>query len=132
MPVERLHLGPITFNDNSSYLVFLSVVFCLVGAGIVYLRLWPFGRRLQAMKDSPAACATLGLNLTITKMQVFMLSAAIAGLGGALLAGVQQTATTDDFGALQNLPVIVLAVAGGIAMVSGALFGGLLFAAFGV
>jgi hypothetical protein len=63
---------------------------------------------------------------------VFALSAAIAGLGGVMLAGVQQTATTDDFGALQNLPVLVLAVAGGIALVSGALFGGLLFAAFGI
>ena len=61
-----------------------------------------------------------------------MLSAAIAGLGGVMLAGVQQTATVDDYGALQNLPVLVLAVAGGIALVSGALFGGLLFAGFSI
>ena len=34
------------------------------------------------MKDSPAACATLGINLTRTKLAVFALSAAMAGVGG--------------------------------------------------
>ena len=34
------------------------------------------GRRLSAMKDSPVACATLGLDLTRTKVAVFALSAA--------------------------------------------------------
>jgi branched-chain amino acid transport system permease protein len=130
MRLERLHLGPITFETSQSYMVFLAVMFSVVGAGIVFLRLGPFGRRLQAMKDSPAACATLGLNLTITKMQVFILSAAIAGLGGALFAGVGESASINDFNAIQNLPLLLMAVAGGIAMVSGALFGGLLLASF--
>ena len=38
------------------------------------------------MKDSPAACATLGLNIVRLKLSVFMLSAAIAGFGGCLYA----------------------------------------------
>ena len=130
MPVGRLKLGPLAFESGRSYMILLAIVFCLAGAGVVFLRLGPFGRRLQAMKDSPAACATLGLNLSVTKMQVFILSAAIAGLGGAMLAGVGQRATVDDYNALQNLPVLLMAVAGGIAMVSGSLFGGLLYASF--
>jgi uncharacterized membrane protein YidH (DUF202 family) len=132
MPVQRLHIGPLSFADSRAYMVLLAVVFSLVGAGVVFVRLGPFGRRLQAMKDSPAACATLGMNLTVTKMQVFILSASIAGLGGALLAGVNTQAQVDDFNALQNLPVLLLAVAGGIALVSGSLFGGLLFASLGI
>ncbi len=132
IPVERLHLGPIMFDTNRSYMILLAIMFSLVGAGVVALRLGPFGRRLQAMKDSPAACATLGLNLTRTKMQVFILSAAIAGLGGAMLAGVQQAAQVDDYNALNNLPILLMAVAGGIALVSGALFGGLIYASFSI
>lgn len=132
MPVGRLRLGPLAFESHRSYLVLLTIVFCLVGAGVIFLRLGPFGRRLQAMKDSPAACATLGLNLSVTKMQVFVLSAAIAGLGGAMLAGVGQRATVDDFNALQNLPFLLMAVAGGIALVSGSFFGGMLYASFAV
>ncbi len=52
-------------EGDGAFMIFMAVVFCLVGLGVVWLRLGPFGRRLQAMKDSPAACATLGLNRTI-------------------------------------------------------------------
>lgn len=129
-PLARMALGPLDLSDNRVYMIFLAAMFCLLGAGVIFLRRGPFGRRLQAMKDSPAACATLGLNLTVTKVQVFMLSAAIAGLGGVLLAGVQQNAAATEFNAIQNLPVVLLAVAGGIALVSGSAFGGFLFAGF--
>ncbi len=128
LSVPRPEILGLSFNSNTSYLVFLSVVFALVGLFVVWLRLGRFGRRLQAMKDSPAACATLGLNLTITKLQVFALSAAIAGLGGAMLTSMSGTAFVFSFNAMQGLPILLLAVAGGIAMVSGALVGGAILA----
>jgi branched-chain amino acid transport system permease protein len=129
-PVSRLSFLGLDFSSDQSYMVLLATVFALVGLGVVWLRLGPFGRRLQAMKDSPAACATLGMNLTVTKLQVFMLSAGIAGIGGAMLAGLQQTATVSQYDTLQSLPILLMAVAGGIGMVSGALFGGFLYASF--
>ena len=45
---------------------------------VLAIRRGPFGRLLGAMRDSPSACATLGLNLTMTKVGVFALSAAMA------------------------------------------------------
>ena len=85
------------------------------------------------MKDSPAACTTVGLDLTRTKVQVFALAAAIAGIGGFLLAGWKGTVGKDDFslltGALSALPVLLLAVVGGITVVSGAMIGALLLVA---
>jgi branched-chain amino acid transport system permease protein len=127
-PVQR----PPGFEGDGAFMILMAVVFCIVGFGVVWLRLGPFGRRLQAMKDSPAACATLGLNLTVTKLQVFVLSAAIAGLGGAMLAMLQKSASPANFDTLQGLPILLMAVAGGIAMVSGALTGGVLLASFPV
>ena len=44
------------------------IALSLLAALVVALRRGPFGRRLVAMKDSPAACATLGMNLTRTKL----------------------------------------------------------------
>jgi branched-chain amino acid transport system permease protein len=129
-PVDRVQVGPIDLTGDRAYFVFMAVVFSLLGLGVVWLRLAPFGRRLQAMKDSPAACATLGMNLTVTKMQVFALSAGIAGVGGALLAGLQSGASVSQFDALQSLPILLMAAAGGIAMVSGALVGGIFYASF--
>lgn len=120
--------GPL--QNDKVFMVFVAIVFCLVGLMVVWLRLGPFGRRLQAMKDSPAACATLGLNLTVTKLQVFMLSAGIAGLGGAMLGMLQKTASPPNFEALTSMPILLMVVAGGVSMVSGALLGGLVYGSF--
>ena len=127
--VARLHVPGLSFRSDRANLILMALVFGLLGIVITTLRRGSFGRRLQAMKDSPAACATLGLDLTRTKLEVFSLSAAIAGLGGALLAGWRGKVGPEQFalltGALPGLPVLLLAVVGGITAVSGALFGGL-------
>ena len=85
------------------------------------------GRRLTAMKDSPVACATLGLNLTATKVGVFALSAAIAGAGRrAGRSHLRHRRLLAD----ASLPVTMLAVVGGIGSIGGAFFGGMLLGAF--
>jgi branched-chain amino acid transport system permease protein len=74
----------------------------------------------------------MGLDTTVTKLQVFALSSAIAAVGGALLAGLRQTATAADYTMFSSLPVLLLAVLGGITAVTGALVGGLILAGFPV
>ncbi len=124
--VGRLDLPGVSFDSNGAYTVLLAISFGLLGIGVAALRRGPFGRRLLAMKDSPAACATLGLNLTTTKMSVFALSAGMAGLGGALLGGFREVINPQLFSFVASLPILLLAVVGGIGVVGGALFGGLL------
>jgi branched-chain amino acid transport system permease protein len=128
LEVSRLDLGFIDFDSDRSYFVLLAVAYALVAVFVLTLRRGQFGRRLLAMKDSPAACATLGLNLTRTKFTVFAVSAALAGLGGALYGGLRVSVSGDDFEMVQGLPILLLAVLGGIATASGALVGGLFFA----
>lgn len=115
--------------SDRAYFVAIAVVFVLLAWFVLVLRHGEFGRRLEAMKDSAAACTTLGLDLTRTKVQVFALAAAIAGIGGFLLAGWKGTVGKDDFsllsGTLSALPVLLLAVVGGITAVSGAVIGAL-------
>ena len=74
---------PPGLESDRAFFVFIAVCFGLVAIGLTAIRNGHFGRRLAAMKDSPSACATLGLDLTATKLQVFALSAGIAGLGAA-------------------------------------------------
>jgi branched-chain amino acid transport system permease protein len=81
------------------------------------------------MRDSPMACATLGLDLTRTKVAVFSLSAALAGLAGALYGGLRTSAGDIEFQMFFSLPLLLMAVIGGITTVSGALVGGLLYGA---
>lgn len=127
LPVGRLDLFGFSFDDDRAHLVLICVVFGLVATALVWLRGRRFGRRLLAMKSSEAACATLGVNLTATKLAVFTLSAGIAGLGGALYGAQLNSISPPTFAFLQSLPVVLLAVIGGIAAVGGALFGGILY-----
>ncbi len=125
--VPRVDLGPVSTDGNRAHLVFLGVVFCLIAVGVVRIRRSEFGRRLLAMKSSQAACTTLGVNLTATKVQVFALSAAIAGVGGALYGAQLRSVSPPTFQFLQSLPVVLLAVIGGIGAPGGALFGGITY-----
>ena len=74
------------------------------------------------MKDSEAACATLGLNLLGTKLLVFAISAGIAGLGGALYASQLTSIQAGNFDLVSSLQIFALTVVGGIGAVGGALF----------
>lgn len=130
--VDRLSLGGTSFAGESAYFVVLAVAFALVAVGLLAIRRSSFGRKLSALRDSPAACATMGMNLTAIKMAVFGLSSAVAGVGGALFAGLQQSASAGDYTMFAGLPIVLLAVLGGITAVSGALVGGLVLAGFPV
>ena len=132
LTVPRLHLPGVSLEGDKAYTVMLAIAFSAAGIGVVALRRSRFGRRLQAMKDSPIACATLGLDLTRTKLTVFALSSAIAGVGGALLAGISRVASSADFDFLRSLPLAMIAVVGGVGAVGGALIGGTLLASFDV
>ncbi|MHB8681885.1 MAG: branched-chain amino acid ABC transporter permease [Acidimicrobiales bacterium] len=123
--INRPSIFGLHMNSDASFVVFLAVVFSLLAMGLLVLRRGPFGRLLLAMKDSEAACATLGLSLTVTKLAVFALSAGIAGLGGALYGAMQLRAGTIDFASQQSLPILLLAVIWGMSTTSGALLGGI-------
>jgi MFS family permease len=125
IPVHRLHLPGVSPSSERSELVVVAGVFCVLAMGVVGLRRSRYGERLLAMKDSPAACATLGMDLTSTKLAVFAFSAAIAGVGGAVYGGALGTISSDRFTFFESLPLLLLAVVGGIGSVGGAVFAGL-------
>lgn len=125
--VPPLSFGPFEVTSDFRQLVLFALTFAVIGNLLVLLRRNAWGRRLAAMRDSPVACATLGLNLTATKVGVFALSAAIAGAGGAL-AG--RTFVADEFSLPSSMPITMLAVVGGIGSIAGAFMGGILLGAF--
>lgn len=128
LAVGRLDVLGVSFDGDRAHLVLIAVVFGLVATVLVWMRGRPFGRRLLAMKSSDAACVTLGVNLATTKLQVFTLSAGIAGLGGALYSAQLTSVGPGTFNFLNGLPIVLFAVIGGIGAVGGALFGGVAYA----
>jgi ABC-type branched-subunit amino acid transport system permease subunit len=131
-PVPRLSVFGYRFTDQRNYLLLVTAVFGVMAIGVVWLRRGRFGRRLIALRDSEAACATLGVNRFRTKLAVYTLAAAMAGFAGALLGMQRGTAATQDFQLLSPLaiPIVLLIVVGGVETVSGALIGGTTYILF--
>ena len=125
LSVARLELFGYAFDTEYRQLMLLATAFGLVAIFVAWLRRSPFGRRLLAMKDSPAACATVGMNLMFTKLAVFAISAGIAGLGGALIGGLQRSTNSQNWEFASGLPIFMVAVVGGIARIGGPLFAGI-------
>ncbi len=124
LEVSSLKVFGYSFSSPKSQMVLVVVTFVLVALAVVAIRRSAFGRRLLAIRDSEAACATFGLNLMGTRLAVFMLSAAIAGLGGALYATQLQSVGPNNFDFVTGLPIFMLVVIGGAGFVGGALLAG--------
>jgi hypothetical protein len=82
------------------------------------------------MADSPAASATIGVNLTWAKIQVWALSGAIAGFAGAML-GLQYSALrVDSFPLFAGLPLVLLLAVQGVRFPVAAFMGAIGLAIF--
>jgi branched-chain amino acid transport system permease protein len=103
------------------------VVYALAAVGVLALRRSRFGRRLVASNDSAVAAATTGVRVAGTRLAVFTLSSALAGLGGALLAGVNFIAEPNDYQMLLSLSMLLLVTVWGIRSVTGVLVAGVGF-----
>lgn len=124
-----LRVGRVGAHSQKGFVIEVSVLFALMAIGVLALKRGPFGRRLAALNDSEAACASIGMNLRATKVAVFATAAAIAGVGGALYGGWQGEVGPADFASLFSLLVLLLITLSGITTVAGA-FGAAMFYAF--
>ena len=121
----------ISFAQDSGFLIFSAILFSIVGMIVIAVQRRSFGRRLVAMRDSPDAASMLGMSLTLTKLSVFMFSAAIAGLSGGLFAIYYSSVGTSDFQLTVGLPYLLLLVVGGLSTVGGTIIGALALVQFG-
>jgi branched-chain amino acid transport system permease protein len=128
--VGRVNLLGFSLSAPRTWFVFLVIVVAIAAVGMLALRRSSFGRRLVAMSDSPAACATVGLSLTNTKLMVFAASAGLAGLAGALYGGNQGSVGSFDFEVLLSLVLLLQMVIWGVDSVLGVVIAGSLIALF--
>ena len=83
------------------------------------------GRALVAIRDHPIAAETMGINAALYKSLAFGVSAMYTGVAGALGAIVVQFVAPDSFSPFLSISFLVGVVVGGLASISGALYGGL-------
>jgi len=82
-----------------------------------------WGSAMRAVKDSEVAAESVGLNPVAIKALAFALSAACAGLAGALFAPLSGFVTPSTFAFLQSILFVLVVIVGGAGTVSGPLVG---------
>jgi len=125
LEAERLSLLGVSVDSTGTYVLVMCAFFVLMSLALLVLRGGALGRLLIAMRDSPAACGTLGLDMRWFRVALFGLTAGMAGLAGALFAGLRGTIGATDFQLLASLPLLLLAVVFGVTSVTGAALGGI-------
>ncbi|MGQ2978201.1 MAG: branched-chain amino acid ABC transporter permease [Polaromonas sp.] len=110
--------------DSGEEFYFLCLVLA-VGATLAILNLLrsPTGRAFVAIRDSEISAQSMGIHLARYKTLSFALSAALAGIAGALYAHKLQFISPDQFNYLQSIELLLLIVIGGVGSVHGAFLG---------
>jgi branched-chain amino acid transport system permease protein len=81
------------------------------------------GRAIVAIRDNPIAAQAMGINSALYKSLVFGVSAAYTGVAGALSASVIAYVAPDSFNVFLSITLLIGSVIGGLASISGAVFG---------
>jgi branched-chain amino acid transport system permease protein len=109
-------------TDLSFYYLCLGLC-VIVTLGVLNLLRAPTGRAFVAIRDSEISAQSMGINLARYKGLAFAISAAVAGIAGALYAHKMRFITPDQFSLIQSIDLLLLVVVGGLGFVHGAFLG---------
>lgn len=110
--------------DSEQRFYYLSLfVLALVVVGVMNLLRSPTGRAFVAIRDSEISAQSMGIHLARYKTIAFALSAAVAGIAGALYAHKLRYLSPDQFTFLQSIELLIILVIGGVGSIYGAIFG---------
>jgi branched-chain amino acid transport system permease protein len=100
----------------------------VLGLLVVSVRRGTLGRRMLAVRSNERAAAAAAIDVRNVKLVAFGISALIAGVAGTLYAYNFGSVSADRYSVPLALSLIAFAYAGGITLVSGAVFAGLIAA----
>jgi branched-chain amino acid transport system permease protein len=108
--------------DQWLYFVTLAVLVLLFALAANLLR-GRTGRAIVAIRDNAIAAQSMGVNTALYKSLTFGVSAAYTGVAGALSAVTVAYVAPDSFDVFRSITFLVGIVIGGLASISGAIFG---------
>jgi branched-chain amino acid transport system permease protein len=122
--VERPPLfGRIDVSTPTRYYAYSVVILTLVYLGLRGVRRSEVGRTIVAVRENERAAQSFAVPVVRARLTAFVLSGAVAGVGGGLLAHLAQGFSADTYGPGDSLQAFTGAVVGGLGALAGALFG---------
>jgi branched-chain amino acid transport system permease protein len=110
-------------DSGEEFYALCLVVTVLATLGVLNLLRSPTGRAFVAIRDSEISAQSMGIHLARYKTTSFALSAALAGIGGALYAHKLQFISPEQFNIVQSIDLLLMVVIGGLGSVHGAFLG---------
>jgi branched-chain amino acid transport system permease protein len=121
--VKHPNLFGVSVDSAAGFYFLCLVITVLATLGILNLLRSPTGRAFVAIRDSEISAQSMGIHLARYKTLSFSISAALAGIGGALYAHKLTFISPDQFDILQSIDLLLMVVIGGLGSVHGAFLG---------
>jgi len=115
--------GLFNLHEPLAIYYFVLAIFLLGVAAIWRIVNSPFGMILRSIRENENRAISLGYSVANYKLAAFVMSAALAGLAGALKAIVFQFATLTDVAWQMSGEVILMTLLGGIGTMIGPIVG---------
>lgn len=121
--IDRPEIFGFVFSSNTHFLVLALVILGLVFAGAQFIVHSSFGRALKAIRDDESALQVFGYRTTHFKLAIFMISAGMAAIAGALFASYITFIDPSSFMVMESVFVLSIVILGGLADNKGAVLG---------
>ena len=109
---------------STTYVVWTAAVIAI--AFMVALINSAWGRSFRAIRDNEIAAQAMGINVARVKATSFIISAFMAGIGGALLAHLMMAIDPRLFAFILTYNVLLIVVLGGTGSITGSVVGAML------
>jgi branched-chain amino acid transport system permease protein len=117
VPLIRSQLG---------FYYFALAALVVITALLLALARSRWGLVLRAIRGDEAACQASGINVTFYKIAALVISAAFAGVGGAMYAHYQLQVSPQLFAVVTSITIITMVYVGGMASIYGPVGGAIL------
>lgn len=115
-------IGYRTGTDPSAFPI-MAAMLALVIAATSYLTTSKFGRAMCAVRESEHVAAASGVDVRVTKVWAFAISAVYAGIAGGMFTLYQSFVNPEVFGFGQIVLILSMIVVGGLGSIPGVLIG---------
>jgi ABC-type branched-subunit amino acid transport system permease subunit len=125
----QLNLSPVGYQWF--YLALVAAIALIVYLFVRWVMYSPYGRMLRAIRDNPDTATSIGKNVGFSRITIFVVGGAIAGLSGALFAGYISAWAPNSWLYPETFVYLAAVIIGGRGNNLGVMLGALLVPLFG-
>lgn len=111
----------IASTSNAYYFILAFFILCLIV--MYFIHKSPFGTTLQAIRDNPARCSAVGINVRRHQLSAIVVATFFAGVAGVLFVVLEQSVFPDLLFWVLSLEIFIMILLGGWFTFAGPIIG---------